>query len=80
MDPKEEILGADYCEHKIMPFIESDFFTNLQNEGLRQRSTDKTSRYIKNHANVVDEAAIDDESERAKQPARINPAFQNDEV
>lgn len=80
MDPKEEILGADYCEHKIMPFMESDFITNLQNEEqLRQRSTEKTSRYFKNHANDDDVVAID-ETERGKPPARINPAFQNDEV
>lgn len=79
MDPKEETLGADYCEHNIMPFMESDFFTNLQNEGLRQRPIEKTSRYYKNHANDDDVAAID-ETERAKTPARINPAFQNDEV
>lgn len=73
MDPKEEILGADYCEHKIMPFMESDFLTN------HQRSTEKTSRYFKNHANDDDAPAID-ETERGKPPARINPAFQNDEV
>ena len=75
MDPKEEILGADYCEHNIMPFMESDFINNLQNDGLRQRSTEKTSRYYKNPADD-DVAAIDE----TKPSARINPAFQNDEV
>lgn len=79
MDPKEEILGADYCEHNILPFMESDFFSNIQNEGLRKRSPEKTSRYYKNHANDDDVATIDG-TERAKPPARINSAFQNDEV
>lgn len=86
MDPQDEILGADYTEHNIMPSPKAvEAITNSssngrspENQQISQRnrspqSDDKMAGVYK--ASFTNELATD----RSKAPARDNPAFQHDE-
>lgn len=85
MDPKDEILGADYTEHNIMPSPAAESTNiNLSSNGrsaenqISQRSRssqsdDKMAGIYKTY--FTDGLATD----RSKAPARENPAYQHDE-
>lgn len=85
MDPKDEILGADYTEHNIMPSPGAvEIITNSSSNGrnpesqISQRSRspqsdDKMAGVYKTY--FTDELATN----RSKAQARDNPAFQGEE-
>lgn len=85
MDPKDELLGADYSEHNIKPMPRAvlEQTENSSSNGrceenqISQRnrfpqSDDKTSGAYKSY--FSDDLATD----RSKPPARENPAFEHD--
>lgn len=86
MDPKDELLGADYSEHNILPSpraaeqaANSSSTVRCEESQISQRSRfpqsdDKMSGAYKTYFN--DELATD----RSKPPARENPAFENDDT
>lgn len=82
MDPKDEILGADYSEHNILPSpkaVEATEHPSTNGEcQISQRprftqSDDKMSGVYKTY--FTDDSATD----RSRPPARDNSAFQHDE-
>ena len=85
MDPKDEILGADYTEHNIMPSpgaIETITISasNGKSPEIQISQRNRSPQPNDNMAGLfktyfTDELATD----RSKAPARDNPAFQHDE-
>lgn len=88
MDPKDEILGADYTEHNIMPSSSpvaveaiTDSSSTVRNAEIQisqrsrsaQSETDKMPGLYKTY--FSDELAGD----RSKAQARENPAYQHDD-
>lgn len=85
MDPKHEILGADYTEHNIKQSpgaveiitTSSSKVSNPESQISQrihsQKSDDKMAGVYKTY--FTDELATD----RSKTPARDNPAFHHDE-
>lgn len=85
MDPKDEILGADFTEHNISPppaAVETDATSSsngrsaesqISQRSRSSQSDDKMAGMYKTYFN--DGLATD----RSKAPARENPAYQHDE-
>lgn len=85
MDPKDEILGADYTEHNISPSpAATETITNSSLNGRKPenqisprnhsaQSVDKMAGVYKTY--FTDELA----SDRSRTTARDNPAYQHDE-
>lgn len=88
MSPKDEILGADYTEHNIMPSLPTaaeaitDSSSTVRNGEIQitqrtrpaQSESDSVSGLYKTY--FTDELA----SDQSETPARINPAYQHDEA
>lgn len=84
MDPKDELLGADYSEHNILPRPKAlETASNSSSNGrsevnqisLRARfpqSDDKMTGSYRTHFTA------DLATDRSKPPARDNPAYQHD--
>lgn len=86
MDPKDEILGADYTEHNIQQWPKAvEIATNSSSNGTNQESQisqrppnvqsaeDKMAGIYKTY--FTDELA----SQKTQPPARANLAYQHDE-
>jgi hypothetical protein len=87
MDPKDELLGADFTEHNIMPSSpraveatvnsssngKSDDCQISQRSRISPQSDDKMAGIYKTY--FTDESATD----RSRAPARINLSYQHDE-
>lgn len=88
MDPKDEILGADYCEHNIMSSSSptaveaiTDSSSTMRNADIQisqrsraaQSESDRMPGLYKTY--FTDELAND----RSKAPAKENPAYQHDD-
>lgn len=88
MSPKDEILGADYTEHNIMPSSPTaaeaitDSSSTVRNGEIQitqrtrpaQSESDSVSGLYKTY--FTDELA----SDQSKTPVKINPAYQHDEA
>lgn len=89
MDPKNELLGADYTEHNIMqrpecgglcqPRKSLEVTTNLSNAETQISQRTRTSQSDERMAGIYKTYFTDDlATDRSKPPARDNPAYQAD--
>jgi hypothetical protein len=84
MEPKDEILGADYTEHNIQKPVAMEATANSSSNGRGEES--QISQRPRNVQSEDDNMAgmyktyFTDEStsDRSKSPARINLAYQHD--
>lgn len=89
MEPKDELLGADYTEHNIMqrpecgglcqPRKSLEATTNLSNAETQISQRTRTSQSDERMAGIYKTYFTDDlATDRSKAPARDNPAYQAD--
>lgn len=84
MDPKNEILGADYSEHNIMqPSMVVGEAENTSFERNTEAQISPRPRFLQSEdkmAGIYKTYFTDDlATDRSKPPARDNPAYQPEE-